>query len=139
MFDFFKKATSSARIKVAYERLIVEMEKRQKNAIKLREDFAKAVLGNSANSPNESQSKLLYTYVAKEAGISIPLLQLKSDFARFQRQISQMEDFDFDTKLAENQLSILIDGDKSGFLGQAFLKEYDANMLEIRSTMKSAE
>jgi hypothetical protein len=142
MFGSIKRAMASTKIKLAYENTIAEMERRQTTAIKLKQDFFRLAENGGDSEISEfdtNKRKLMLTYIAREAAVSVALLNLKADFHRFKREFGEQGTLLMDRDLALNLLDKLIEGDETDTLGMAFSAEYEANMSEIKASMAAAQ
>jgi hypothetical protein len=142
MFGSIKRAMASTKIKLAYENTIAEMERRQTTAIKLKQDFFRLAENGGDSEISEfdtNKRKLMLTYIAREAAVSVALLNLKADFHRFKREFGEQGTLLMDRDLALNLLDKLIEEDETDTLGMAFSAEYEANMSEIKASMAAAQ
>ena len=142
MFGSIKRAMASTKIKLAYENTIAEMERRQTTAIKLKQDFFRLAENGGDSEISEfdtNKRKLMFTYIAREAAVSVALLNLKADFHRFKREFGEQGTLLMDRDLALNLLDKLIEEDETDTLGMLFSAEYEANMSEIKASMAAAE
>ena len=139
MFGFLKRASASARIKIAYENSIQRLKQMEKLSIETRNQYANLLSQKSHTDQTTAEKKLLIFYLAKEAATSMALHQIKADYARFQRKFDEQEECQFNFRLAQNQLSKFIEEDETNSLEESWRREYDSIIFQIQIDMRSAE
>lgn len=139
MFGFLKRASTSARIKIAYENSIEKLKQMEKLSIERRSEYANLLYKDNEVEKTLAEKKLLVFYLAKECATSMALHQVKADYARFQRKFDEQDECLFEFRLAQNKLSKFVDSDETKSLEELWRREYDAIVFEVQMDMRSAE
>lgn len=139
MFGFLKRASASARLKISYENSIERLKQMEKISIETRTQYASLLNQKNHSEQTSVEKKLLISYLAKEAAISMALHQIKADYARFQRKFDEQEEHQFEFNHAQNKLLKFIENDETKTLEELWRRDYDSIIFEIKMEMRNAE